>query len=457
MAELPNRDDLEARFAKKFGRLARKHMHEFRDLLGTPADINNVPESFWVKMQDETDREMFAILLLIWSDSAELHGWTGHDMSVAAMGFASMRAAELGTYWAKSTRTRLEKGFDKLNNPIQPLERTVNEARETNARLNPYQPTERTLPDREELDHLLDVTFGPHRVETIAIDETTAAQFSGGESGVDATVGLSDDDRWRCDWRYDNVCEICSPLDDQRRSVWSEHFPEGPPTPHPRCRCWIQYSSVAANKSLPERFSLAWHRTIPNAAEWRAWCFDNGVDHEDRARFKSYNPNEARDESGKWTGGKSVQMSKKPQGYNTYYRIQPKGLGVDHTSETSNGKSKYLHVVRTPAELFGLEGHPHEYGGEHPEVVEVHSPKHRENGDVEGVEVDPKQSVVGRRWTPDEFAQAVYPWLKEENHNDFDLTHVEAKHPYYSVARDMQSHYDLSSEESEAAHKHIQE
>lgn len=254
MAELANRDELEENFAKKFGRVARRHMHEYREFLGNPPDESNVPPEFWKKVERETENELVPILLLIFGESAELHGWQGADMGLAAFGFASQRAGEFAKYWVESTQDRLAKGFDKIaqRNRQEPSERTIEDAIESNRhvpvnRINPMRPQQPTEEiDRDELDELLDHTFGPKRIETVAIDETTTAQHAGGESGVSETVGLSEEDIWKCDWRHDNVCEVCSPLDDQPRSVWQEAFPQGPPTPHPRCRCYIQYAHEIA-------------------------------------------------------------------------------------------------------------------------------------------------------------------------------------------------------------------
>lgn len=242
--ELPNRDELEQDFAKKFGRVARRHMHEFREYLGDPPRLENVPEEFWLQMEKESEDSVYPLLLWIFGESAALHGWVGPDASLAAFGWAKERAQEFAEYWRDSTRQRVADGFEKLRNQRKtPVDETVSDAWE-NARLKPYQPDEEIELTRDEISDLLEKTFGPKRIEGVAVDETTAARHSGGEAGVEATVGLADDDKWRCDWKRDKVCEICAPLDLTPRSVWEAQFPEGPPTPHHRCRCWIEYAAV---------------------------------------------------------------------------------------------------------------------------------------------------------------------------------------------------------------------
>jgi hypothetical protein len=217
-------------------------------------------------MQREADDELYPILLLIFSSSASLHGWIGPAMNLAAYGWATERAASFANYWVDSIRERTEAGLDKLRTQTPNEETTIEEAREANRETS--QPEHEV--SREELDDMLEKIFGPKRIEGVAIDETTRARHAGGEAGVEATVGLSDEDIWRCDWRHDNVCEICSPLDGMPRSVWELRFPDGPPDPHPRCRCWIDHARKleAVTKSL-----------------------------------KAFDPSEPRDEHGRWSGG----------------------------------------------------------------------------------------------------------------------------------------------------------
>jgi hypothetical protein len=301
MAELPNRSDLEAAFAKRFGRVARKHLHEFRELLGNPPEIENVPEEFWKKMERESEHSVYPLLLLIFGDSSELHGWTGPDALLAAYGFAALRSAAFAEQWTDATRRRLSDGFEKLqtqsvtrqNSPIgevavretTPLGvetssdrdaetfpigkefdvhgETVERHREANQTIPRRQNTHtgqhrpgavnRTTGepgeiDRDELDDLLEHSFGPKRVETNAIDEVTRAQFEGGEAGVEATVGLNEQDTWHT-VEDERVCPKCRPLNGNPRSEWTWLASDGPPL-HPRCRCYIDHKLVTPSEAV---------------------------------------------------------------------------------------------------------------------------------------------------------------------------------------------------------------
>jgi hypothetical protein len=85
----------------------------------------------------------------------------------------------------------------------------------------------------------------------------------------------------------------------------------------------------------------------------------------------------------------------------TYYRIQPKGKGLQHLSEDSAGEYHGLHVFDSPRAAVCCEEIPTVYGNE---VVEIEAPGHRDNGDVEGVLIDPAKARITRRWTLNGFA-----------------------------------------------------
>ena len=95
-----------------------------------------------------------------------------------------------------------------------------------------------------------------------------------------------------------------------------------------------------------------------------------------------------------------------------YYRIQPAGLGIDHRSETSDGSlSVGLHVFQYAGAVACIDG-PLSYYGD--EVVEIEAPGHWDNGDVEGVEIDPSEATILRRWSAQEFLD----WLRENRTED---------------------------------------
>lgn len=87
----------------------------------------------------------------------------------------------------------------------------------------------------------------PARAGSIAITETTGV-IHAAETGAYGlgrrAAGLSgkQEGTWRCE---EGACEICSPLDGVSREVWEAEFPDGPPSPHPRCQCWVDWEPLA--------------------------------------------------------------------------------------------------------------------------------------------------------------------------------------------------------------------
>lgn len=212
--ELANRDKIEASFAARFARLNSRLRHQLEDYLGTPPNFANVPESFWQEAQDEANRELAAVLLLIWGASAKHHGLDADLATTQATRYAEERAATFARDFAANTR--------KLTADLM-------------ADFQPGMPLQKSLVS----------ILGPDRAARIAITETTKAQTAGGEAGIRQTVGLSGEDIWRTR-RDTRVCKICDELDGQPRAVWQAQFPTGPGDDvHPQCRCFIRYALVA--------------------------------------------------------------------------------------------------------------------------------------------------------------------------------------------------------------------
>lgn len=259
MPEIPNRDSLEADFARKFGRDARVHMHEFRELLGNPPDLANVPPEFWERMERESERDVYPFLLLIFTTGAAMYHWRGAIANLAGFGFASERSRTFGQQWVESTRSKLEAAQQAISDAIQQgeqAERFADFAGHEPASQQTIPPGGRTRrpvpvrpiePDedpvefaRDEWRRILDELFGVNRILQNVEDLTTEARHAGQESAVEATTGLSPDDLWIN--TGSNVCPICVSLNEKPRSFWSRFFPKGPPTPHSRCKCLVRYA-----------------------------------------------------------------------------------------------------------------------------------------------------------------------------------------------------------------------
>ena len=92
---------------------------------------------------------------------------------------------------------------------------------------------------RENLEALLEPTFGQPRAEMIAITEVTRAA-SAATNAYQERIGKDAGIRMVRRWQTRNderTCEICGPLNQLLEDQWADELPDGPPA-HPRCRCW---------------------------------------------------------------------------------------------------------------------------------------------------------------------------------------------------------------------------
>jgi len=92
----------------------------------------------------------------------------------------------------------------------------------------------------------------------------------------------------------------------------------------------------------------------------------------------------------------------------TFYRVQPAGLGLDHHSASSRDiaedtETPGVDVFLSAWQVWNTDGFLADYGDE---VIEIEAPKSWDNGDVEGVRVEPSQARITRRWSLDEYARA---------------------------------------------------
>lgn len=233
MAELTNRSEIEADFAKKMAKLSAKHRRELIEFLGNPPRIENVPAEFWTKVKREMDDELAVIILFIFSTSMYQHGFSGEHADIMAEGWARQRAQQVSSQLVQATQERLQKASDEWKQQAEhelPI---------------PIQGRITTQPEPVTEEQIQDETmklFGPERIALLAENEITVARHEGSELAVDQTVGLSEDDIWIKNTEYD--CKICNPLDHTPRSYWGRFFPDGPPTPHVHCACNILYANL---------------------------------------------------------------------------------------------------------------------------------------------------------------------------------------------------------------------
>lgn len=426
MAELLNRNERETELAQLIKSMSAKHARQLQKYLLTARKLSDIPKKFWDEVREDvkSNERVAAMLLLIFDETADQHV-PGVDVSDLGKRYVSKRMAQIAPGFVKHSRNMVA---TSLRDFAQKFGRDVGGQIE-NARAF-FQGT-------------IERIFGERRAKTIADTEGNLSMINGASAAVR---------RARIDvarfWahsklrppRHSNAdekpCPICSPMEGKIEWEWGNLRPGHC---HVACDCFEQFVDRQGNivgqpvgtsdSDTLERFR---DRLPPD------WI---------QPLRESFDPAENRDQSGRWSSATA------PAGMKTYYRVQPAGLGADHTSETSNGRSNWLHVVETPAQVFGLDAGL-SYGAENPEIIEIYAPGHRQNGDVEGVEINPKKAVVGRRWAPEDFAKAVYPSFADVDPGDFDLTAAESEYPLYFLAANAEKYFDLN-DEAESAHRHI--
>ena len=231
MGEISNRDELETMFGSKVLRLTRSQRNRLVVLLGSPPNVNNVPETFWMETSRSLYTEIALLLLLIGKRSALEHGATEFQAQLIATQYAEPRAREMVNGWVDHSKTILQTASQRWQGEPSPTGEPA------------------PLPTRSDAIEVSDTIFGPERVGRMASTETTAVQTAGAEAAVSLAGGTSPNDLWFT--REDGkVCSTCRPLHETPRSFWSQYVPAGPPA-HPDCRCYLLYEKLGEVRNQP--------------------------------------------------------------------------------------------------------------------------------------------------------------------------------------------------------------
>lgn len=212
--DLENRGELERDLKDELARLTQKQQAEFRRLLGSPPNIENVPVDFWDRVEQERQEVLAVFLMGVAMANSTRHG--GSVGSISGLDqWSTGRAQAVARRYRVAAEERARKELDAGSNSRDASRGAF----------------------REDSD------------EGMATTETTAASVTGGEVGAAAAGLISDQDTWvlHPELSKTGPCEICAPLGGEPRSVWSRVFPLGPPA-HPNCKCEIRYVRTPSSK-----------------------------------------------------------------------------------------------------------------------------------------------------------------------------------------------------------------
>jgi hypothetical protein len=195
-----------------------------------PPDPARVPESFWAKVEQETQSEMVAALALIFAASEQTHGYGGDGAALAAEGWADGRAADFAAGWVEHSQTVLDRHAEDWLKVPGDSDRA------------------RLIASPREIREVTDTMFGGDRIRRAAITETTQAEADGGKAAMEG-LGVQTTTIWRHSSsrppRHSRApvkpCPICSPLENLTYEEWTQLLPVSGPPAHPFCDCFLEF------------------------------------------------------------------------------------------------------------------------------------------------------------------------------------------------------------------------
>lgn len=218
MADLKDRESLEAALARKLGKANRQALDIILSALGDPPDLTKLTEDRWIEIRQLFEAATIAELEKVFIaavEGAAAEVGVGVDWQLA-----NTRASEWATNY----------GFELVRDMTQNRRRFLQQS------IADFNRTGMTLGDLKER---LSREFGVVRAQSIAVSETTRAAVEGERAYTNSLrqrgVQLETQVETNADER---VCPLCSPKQGQD--------PErvGYPPYHPGCRCWTTSKAI---------------------------------------------------------------------------------------------------------------------------------------------------------------------------------------------------------------------
>lgn len=232
MADIPNREELEKKLARRLSRLQREHLQLLLKKLGNPPNLGSLSSGIWDQIARELAGELAPILQEIYLAQA-----TALMMAqpIGPTDWALINQEAVA--WARSYSFELVKGINRTSQ--QALQKAVSAFFEQGQTIG-------------ELEQALSGIFGPIRAELIAVTEITRAAAEGEyEIAKDLRAqGVNMRPFWQTN-QDELVCPICAPLNDHEadgfdalgRPYWihPETGKQYQHPAHPKCRCGVRH------------------------------------------------------------------------------------------------------------------------------------------------------------------------------------------------------------------------
>ncbi|MCK4828031.1 hypothetical protein KA005_70530 [bacterium] len=243
MADIPNRDELEAKIARLLGKYNRQELAKLMELMKNSPSLANIPLDFW----DTSQRELVKILMpfseVVYLQAAERMLETipiGVDwalVNTAAADWARNYSTILAGQINQTSRGAVATG---IRNSIATFFEEGLSIDEITKRLE-SDPKLSKLFTRDVRDRLGRI-YGPQRAEMIAVTETTRASVEGQRGVADEIInqGIRMIEIWEtANDEIARACPICWPKDGKKLGDgWTRR--DGPPA-HVRCRCGTRF------------------------------------------------------------------------------------------------------------------------------------------------------------------------------------------------------------------------
>lgn len=228
MPDVPDREDLERKWAAAIGKLNRRQLRQLLDQLGDPPNVDNLPAEFWQNAGIEMQETIQPMAERLYLESAE------RIVNVSPIGVDWSLVNQAAIQWADRYSFELVTGIN--NTSRQAVSQTVSSFFREDLTMG-------------ELRQRLGSIYGPVRADMIAQTEVTRASVEG-EMATAREIenqGIRMQKVWVTN-RDEIVCPICQPLNNVRANTPGVDavfvHPESgvtydAPPAHPRCRCWI--------------------------------------------------------------------------------------------------------------------------------------------------------------------------------------------------------------------------
>ena len=238
MADIPNRDILEAQIARLLGKYNRRQVAKLMELMKNSPTLANVPVEFWTESQLELVQTLMPFSEMVYLEAA------ARMLETVPIGVDWALVNQAAADWARSYSTLLAGQINAtsrgtiastIRNSVASFFEEGLTMGELEARLA-ADPNLAKLFTKDVKDRLGRI-YGPNRASLIAQTEVTRAAVEGERSvvqelaregiGMKPIFNTSNDEL---------VCPICSPRN--QKEITDGQYPPL----HPRCRCWVNYT-----------------------------------------------------------------------------------------------------------------------------------------------------------------------------------------------------------------------